>query len=100
MAFISLSVKVIVRSSSPELFSKNCIRLWSNFHLSNKMVCRTHNSAMQTQGLGLSSRSWDSPLNFGSMSLLPLEGFSFNFYQMFTVTEFSEMHESGVFLHA
>ena len=48
-------------------------------------MCRTHNSAMGAQGQGHSSRSWVWALNFVStrLSPLPLEGFFFNFGQMF-----------------
>ena len=40
-------------------------------------MCRTHDSAMQTQGHSNSSRSWDLPLNFASAPYLlnPLKDF-------------------------
>ena len=45
-------------------------------------MCRTHNSAMGTQGQGHSS-SLSPEFHVHSISPLPLEGFSFNFGQMF-----------------
>ena len=48
-------------------------------------MCRTHNSAMGTQGQGHSSRSWVRALNFVSTRYLfyPWKDFFFNFGQMF-----------------
>ena len=60
-------------------------KLWSYVCLSETM-CRTYNSTMPTQGQGNSSRS-QVCLEFRvrSLSPIPMEGFSLNFGQMFTL---------------
>ena len=47
-----------------------------------RTMCRTHNSAMGTQGHSSRSRVWAREFRVHSISPLPLEGFSFNFGQM------------------
>ena len=51
--------------SAPYLFNPLIffIKLYPDVPLIER-VCRTHDSAMQTQGQGHTSRSWDLPLNF------------------------------------
>ena len=59
------------------------IKLHPNVPLS-EMVCRTNDSATQTQGQGHTSRSWNLPLNFVSFkSPQPFVRFSLNITQMF-----------------
>ena len=57
---------VILYLTPIERFS---FKLWSNVNL-NETGCRAHDSAIQTQGQGHTSRSWDLPINFGSAPYL------------------------------
>ena len=75
-----LPLNFCVRSISPQPF----VRFTLNPNVSfSKMLCRTHHSARQTQGQGLSSRACVLPLNFESaqMSPEPFYRFSLNFGQ-------------------
>ena len=59
------------------------IKLHPNVPLS-EVVCRTNDSATQTQGQGHTSRSWNLPLNFVSFkSPQPFVRFSLNITQFF-----------------
>ena len=60
-------------------------KLWSYVCLSETM-CRNHNLTMPTQGQSHNSRSQVWALNFTSaLYPIPVEGFSLNFGQMFTL---------------
>ena len=61
-------LSVCVNSISPEPFERFFIKLHPNVPLS-EVVCIANDSAMQTQGQGHTSRSWDLPLNFVSFEL-------------------------------
>ena len=65
---LRLSVSPSVRQSVIRL----CPLSFSNIPLS-ETVCRTHDSATQTQGQGHSSRSWDLPSNIVSAPYLQPE---------------------------
>ena len=71
--------------SAPYLipFERFFSKLHSNNHLS-ETVCRTHDSARQTQGQGHTSKSWDLPISFVSVPYLlnPLKDFLLNFTQI------------------
>ena len=76
-----ISCPLSISYTSGRIFFK----LWSKVHLSETM-CRINNSTMPTQGKGHSSRSCLSlEFRVGSVSPLPLGGFSLNFGQMFTL---------------
>ena len=74
------------------IFSK----LWSNVHLSGT-ICRIHNSALWTWGQGHSWRSWvNLEFGVGSISPLPLEGFSLNIGQMFASVRWCADYNSAM----
>ena len=80
-------LKVKVKLQSHVIYPSICVHsispLHSNIHLS-EVVCRTNDSASQSQGLGHTSRSKYLHFNFVSFeSPQPLVRFSLNITQMF-----------------
>ena len=80
---MGLSHEFHVRSVTPLLLGRFSLNFAQMFTCG--MMCRTHNSAMGTQGQGHSSRSQVWALNFVSTRYLlyPLKDFLLNFGQMF-----------------